>query len=147
MPTRLSTGAYILNSGLTKFEADEEDSKHLHSAASGAYPFLADFDPRTFTKLLGAVEVTLGGALLVPLVPSWLAGLGLGAFSGGLLGLYMRTPGMRRDGSLRPSDDGTALAKDVWMAGIALTLVMDGIRSKGKSKRKASRHKSSRHKS
>ena len=86
---------------------------------------LEQFEPEAFTKVLGAAEVALGTALILPIVPSRLAGLGLGAFSAGLLGLYLRTPGLRQEGSLRPSPDGTAIAKDVWMAGIALSLIID----------------------
>ncbi|MGH9030086.1 MAG: hypothetical protein ACRDV4_10805 [Acidimicrobiales bacterium] len=137
LPTRLAAGTYILNSGLTKLDADEETAKRLHGAAGGAYPFLADMDASTFTKVLSATEIALGGVLVLPLFPSRLAGLGLGAFAGGLLGLYMKTPSMRREGSVRPSEDGMALAKDVWMAGIALSLLMDSGKSKSKSKSKS----------
>jgi hypothetical protein len=133
LPTRFSAGSYILNSGLSKMSADHEKAKHLHAAASGAYPMFEDVDPGTFTKALGAAEVTLGAALLTPLVPSRLAGLGLATFAGGLLGLYMKTPGMRQQGSIRPTDDGLALAKDVWLLGMAMTLVMD----RGGSRRKS----------
>ncbi len=41
--------------------------------------------------------------------------------------MYLKTPGMRREGSVRPSQQGTALAKDVWLLGIGLTLVADGM--------------------
>ena len=36
-------------------------------------------------------------------VPSAVAGAGLAAFSGGLLGLYARTPGMRKEGTPIPT--------------------------------------------
>jgi hypothetical protein len=125
LPSRITAGSYILNAGLSKMSADHEKAKHLHSAASGAYPMFEDVDPGTFTKVLAAADVVLGAALLTPLVPSRLAGLGLATFAGGLVGLYMKTPGMRQQGSIRPTDDGLALAKDVWLLGIAMTLVMD----------------------
>lgn len=38
------------------------------------------------------------GALLLTVVPTAVAGAGLAAFSAGLLGLYLRTPGMRQEG-------------------------------------------------
>jgi hypothetical protein len=57
------------------------------------------------------------------------------AFAGGLLGLYARTPGMRKEGSIFPSRDGTALAKDVWMAGIGLGLVIDDLADRRREKR------------
>jgi hypothetical protein len=125
LPIRIASGSYVLNAGLSKLGADDEKVKRIHSAASGVYPTLEEMDPNNFTKVLAMAEITLGAALLTPFVPSKLAGLGLASFAGGLLGLYMRTPGMRQQGSIRPTDDGLALAKDVWLLGIALTLVMD----------------------
>ena len=72
-------------------------------------------------------EITLGAALLLPVVPAAVAGAGLAAFSGGLLGLYARTPGMRKQGSLFPTQQGIPLAKDAWMMGIGLGLVIDDL--------------------
>jgi hypothetical protein len=114
-----------LNSGLTKLQADDDTAKQLHSTASGSYEFLSDIDPRTFTKMLAVGEITLGSALLLPVVPSALAGLGLAAFSGGLLGLYLKTPGMRQEGTIRPTSDGVPLAKDSWMFAMALAMLVD----------------------
>ncbi len=68
-----------------------------------------------------------GATLLVPVIPSAVAGAGLTAFSGGLLGLYARTPGMRKENSPFPTQQGIALAKDVWMMGIGLGLVIDDL--------------------
>ncbi|GAB3174157.1 hypothetical protein [Streptomyces incanus] len=34
--------------------------------------------------------------------------------------MYPRTPGTREEGSLRPTQQGTALAKDVWLIGIGI---------------------------
>jgi hypothetical protein len=139
LPTRLATGAFILNSGIGKLKSDAEAAKHLHAMASNAYPVFDSLEPETFTKLLGTAEVALGGVLILPIIPSRLAGFGLGAFSGGLIGMYLRTPGLREGGSVRPSREGTAMAKDIWMLGIALSLVMDSRVTKrsgkgGKSK-------------
>jgi hypothetical protein len=126
LPARLATGSYILDAGLGKLkESDEETAKRVHHLAAETYPFLADVDPGTFLRALGAAEVVLGGSLLAPFVPSWLVGLGLAGFSGGLLNLYLHSPRMRREGSVRPSPEGKALAKDVWMLGIALSLLLD----------------------
>jgi DoxX len=125
LPGRLSTGAFILNAGLGKLSTDADRAKQVHAMAANVYPALESMDPETFTKLLGAAEVALGGALILPFIPSRLAGLGLAAFSAGLLGLYLQTPGMREEGSIRPSQQGTPLAKDVWMLGIALGLILD----------------------
>jgi hypothetical protein len=54
-------------------------------------------------------------------------GAGLAAFSGGLLGLYARTPGMRKQNSPFPTQQGIPLAKDAWMMGIGLGLVIDDL--------------------
>lgn len=126
LPLRLTTGAFILNSGISKLEVDDhERDKRLHEAASQAYPSLKEMDPTAFARLLAVGELVVGAALLVPVVPTGVAGLALGAFSGGLIGLYMRTPAARRQGSVRPTNEGIPLAKDTWMAGIAATLLID----------------------
>ena len=125
LPPRIATGAFIIDSGIAKLSADDETAKGLHAAAVSAYPFLANVDETTFVQLLASAEITLGAALLVPVVPTRLAALGLLAFSGGLVGLYLRTPGATRQGSVGPTRDGIALAKDSWMLGIALGLLID----------------------
>lgn len=130
-PGRLATGAFILNSGLNKLGAEEETAARLHGMATGVYPFLAKMKPNDFARLLSAAEITLGAALLLPVVPTGLAGLGLTAFSGGLLGLYARAPGMRKEGTPLPSQQGLALAKDVWMLGIGLSLMLDDLTERG----------------
>jgi len=99
--------------------------------ATAAYPFLGKLDAQTFSRLLGVGELTLGASLLLPIVPPALAGLGLAGFSAGLLGLYLRIPGMRQNGSLRPTAQGTPLAKDAWLLGIGLSFVIDAILSRG----------------
>ena len=127
LPPRIAAGAFILNSGVGKWSADEETAAQLHGFAVGAYPFLAKLKPKDFVRLLSATEITLGAALLVPVIPSALVGAGLTAFSGALLGLYARTPGMRKDGTPFPTQQGIALAKDAWMLGIGLGLVIDDL--------------------
>ena len=127
LPQRIATGAFILNSGIGKLNADEETAAQLHGFAVGTYPFLAKLKPQDFVKLLGGTEIALGAALLLPVVPSALAGAGLAVFSGGLLGLYARTPGMRKEGSPLPTQQGVPIAKDVWMLGIGLGLVLDDL--------------------
>lgn len=132
-PLRLATGAFILNSGINKWRAtDEEVHKQIHSMASNAYPQFDSVDAKVFTKALAGAEMALGTALLTPFISPGVAGAALTAFSGGLVGLYLRTPGMREDGSIRPSQNGTALAKDVWMLGIGAALVLDSVVSRAK---------------
>jgi hypothetical protein len=123
---RISAGAFILNSGLGKLHADEATATGLHGFASGAYPFLKNVPPQQFVTGLASAEIAIGGLLLAPFVPTALAGAALTAFSGGLLGLYLRTPGMRKPGSLAPTQEGLAVAKDVWLLGIGVGLLTLG---------------------
>ncbi|TVZ06981.1 hypothetical protein EAS64_06555 [Trebonia kvetii] len=127
LPPRIATGAFILNSGIGKLSADEETAAKLHGFAAGTYPFLKKMKPRDFTRLLAYTEIGLGTALLIPVVPAFVAGAGLAAFSGGLLGLYAKTPGMRQAGTPLPTEQGTPFAKDVWMTGIGLGLMIDDL--------------------
>jgi len=131
LPQRMAAGAFILNSGISKWSADEATAEQLHGFAVGTYPFLAKLKPKDFVKLLAGTEIALGSALLLPVIPSALAGAGLAAFSGGLLGLYARTPGMRKEGTPLPTQQGIPLAKDVWMLGIGLGLVIDDLTDRG----------------
>lgn len=127
LPPRLTAGAFILNSGIGKLSADEETAARLHGMATGTYPFLGKMKPADFTRALAVGEIAVGAALLAPMVPTGLAGAALTAFSGGLLGLYLKTPGMHQEGSLRPTRQGTALAKDAWLAGIGAGLMLDAL--------------------
>ena len=69
-------------------------------------------------------EIATGTVLLLPLVPSKLAGLALTGFSSALLTMYWRTPAMHEPGSIWPTRAGTAVSKDVWMLGTGLGLLM-----------------------
>ena len=122
---RTVTGAFILNAGIGKWSADEETAGGLHGFATGTYPFLKRIPPQRFVKLLAGSEIAVGASLLTPFVPAAVAGAALTAFAAGLLGLYLRTPGMHDH--LRPTQQGTPIAKDVWMLGIGAALVADDI--------------------
>ncbi|WP_371402693.1 hypothetical protein OHA10_32990 [Kribbella sp. NBC_00662] len=135
VPLRVSTGAFILNSGLAKVRADEAAAKQTHGFAAGAYPFLRRLDPGSFVGSLSAGEIALGTALLVPVVPAGLVGAALTAFSGGLVGLYLRTPGLRQEGSLRPTDQGVPIAKDAWLLAIGLAFVVDEVHDRLRRRR------------
>jgi hypothetical protein len=124
---RLSAGAFILNSGLGKRGADEATAAGLHGFAAGTYPFLKNVQPAQFVQGLAAAEIGIGAALLTPFVPTFVAGALLTGFSGGLLGLYLNTPGMRKEGSLAPTQEGLAVAKDVWLLGIGVGLLTRGV--------------------
>lgn len=128
VPPRLATGAFILNSGLGKLKADAETAEGLHGMACVAYPVLKKIEPERFTRLLAWSEIAVGGTLLAPFVSTRLAGLALTGFSGGLVGLYLRVPGLREHGSLRPTQNGIPMAKDFWMLGIGLGFLGAGGR-------------------
>ncbi|HEX2315802.1 MAG TPA: hypothetical protein VHJ17_18805 [Thermomonospora sp.] len=125
LPVRLATGAFILNSGLGKRNPDQEAAAGVHGMAAGTYPFLKGMDPVAFTRMVSKAEIALGAALLLPVVPTVVAGAALTAFSAGLLGLYLRTPGLRRERSLRPTPQGIPIAKDVWLLGIGAGLLVE----------------------
>ncbi|WP_328883186.1 hypothetical protein [Streptomyces sp. NBC_00299] len=127
MPLRLTVGAFFLNSGLSKRHADQATAERLHQLTIGTYPFLGKLDARNFTRQLSTEEIAIGAALLLPVIPAAVAGTALTAFACGTLGLYLRTPGMRQEGGLRPTEPGTVLAKDVWLLGIGISLIAEGV--------------------
>lgn len=127
LPGRVSTGAYVLHSGLEKWKGDEARAKAIHGMAANAFPVLKDLPPAKFLRLLSAGEIVVGAALLAPVVPDALAGAALSSFSGALLAMYARTPALRKPGSIWPSQAGTAVSKDVWMLGIGLGLAVSGV--------------------
>jgi uncharacterized membrane protein YphA (DoxX/SURF4 family) len=125
IPARAATGAYILHSGLTKWNGSEEQAKGVHAMAAGAYPVLAKIEPATFLKALSIAEIGVGAALLTPFVHNRLAGAALTGFAGGLLGMYLRTEALHEPGSVWPTRAGTAISKDVWMLGVGLGLMAE----------------------
>lgn len=130
IPARLAAGAYIMNSGLDKWNVDEEHAKGLHGMASGAFPFLNAVAPTRFNRMLAVGEIAIGAALLAPFVPTAVAGAALTAFSAGLVTMYLRTPFLRRPGSIRPSEAGIGVSKDIWLVGIGTSLLIDAAGSR-----------------
>jgi hypothetical protein len=126
-PLRASIGAFVLNSGLSKWGLEGQAAEAIHGMAVGAIPPLGKIEPRRFARLLSAGEVALGSALLTPFIPSALAGAGLLAFGAGLMQLYWKTPGMHEPGSPRPTQQGIGIAKDFWLVGAGLTLILDDL--------------------
>ncbi|WP_245570344.1 hypothetical protein [Microbacterium luticocti] len=124
LPTRLATGAYILHSGIEKLKAGPDQVAGLYGAATGAYPMLRRIPAARFVRTLAITEITVGSLLLIPFVPTWLAGAALTGFSSGLVGMYLRTPALRKPGSVWPSQAGTAISKDSWMLGIGLGMLV-----------------------
>lgn len=122
---RLSTGAFILNTGIGKLNLDKEHAAGLQATAARAFPQVADIETERFGKLLSVGEIAVGAVLLAPFIPSRIAGLALAAFSGGLLRTYLKTPGTTMADGIRPTAAGTPMAKDIWMFGIAVALIVD----------------------
>ena len=77
--------------------------------------------------MLSTTEIALGAALLMPVIPPAVAGAALTAFSGGLLGLYWRTPRLHEPDDPRPTPEGIPIAKDSWMLAIGLALMSDAL--------------------
>ena len=123
-PGLVAAGTFILNSGLGKLKGDAQTAQFIHGMAVGTYPFLKAVPATLFLKLLAVTEIVIGSLLLLPIVGARFSGLALTAFAGGLLGLYIQTPGMH-DEKFRPTQQGTAIAKDVWLAAIGASLVID----------------------
>lgn len=128
VPLRVATGAFILNSGISKLKADEGTAQFLHSAAAGTYPALfTNMPPQKFAKVLAYGEMAVGAALLAPMVSATVSGAALTGFGASLMGMYFKTPSMTQDDGIRPSQEGTAVAKDLWLVGAGLTLLSQGI--------------------
>jgi hypothetical protein len=137
IPLRLTTGAFILNAGWGKRHLDKDSAAGIQTMAARVIPPVSRIDPETFGKILSYAEMTLGAALLTPFLSSRLAGIGLGIFSGSLFTMYLRTPGVTLEDGIRPSPQGTGLAKDIWMLGIAAALVLDRTPKPGNATRKS----------
>jgi uncharacterized membrane protein YphA (DoxX/SURF4 family) len=127
-PERAATGAFILHSGLDKWDGPIAQAEGVHGMAAGAFPFLKSIPPERFLKVLAAGEVLTGALLLSPFVPDAIAGAALTGFSGSLLAMYARTPALRKPGSIWPAPAGIAVSKDVWMLGIGLGLLANGAK-------------------
>jgi uncharacterized membrane protein YphA (DoxX/SURF4 family) len=129
-PTRVATGVYILHSGWEKWRSDEDRAAGVHGMAAGAYPVFNSMKATDFLKVLSVGELAVGAALLAPFVPPAVAGAALTGFSGALVGMYLRTDALHKPGSVWPTPQGVGVSKDVWMLGIGLGLLVDGLRSR-----------------
>ena len=125
VPGRATTGAFILHSGVEKWNGPAAQAEGVHGMASGAFPFLKSIPAERFLKLLAAGEILTGSLLLAPFVSNAVAGAALTGFSGSLLAMYARTPALRKPGSIWPTPAGIPVSKDVWMLGIGLGLLAD----------------------
>ena len=139
VPLRVTTGAFVLNSGLSKRGLPEEAAQGLHGMAAASLPQISSLQPKTFASALSTGEMALGAALLLPFVSPVVAGAGLTAFGAGLVNMYLKTPGLREEGSLKPTQDGIGIAKDVWLVGAGLTLLIDGLADEARGAARSAR--------
>ena len=129
---RLAAGSFILNSGIGKLHADEITAKGLHSMAMGTYPFVDNAEPMVFARSLGRRR---NPDRCDPAVAVCFAALGRRdprRILRRAAAMYRETPGMTEEDGVRPTKKGVPLAKDVWMLGIGLGLMIDGLTPKRK---------------
>lgn len=130
VPPRLACGVFILNTGVSKRSLDLDGATGLRDQAAIVFPVLKKMDPVHFGKALSTFEIVLGAALLVPVVPTWVAAAGLSGFSAALMGVYFKTPGMTLQDGVRPAPAGMGIARDVFMLGSGLGLVIEEFTSR-----------------
>lgn len=117
-------GAYILQSGYGKLSLDAASAEGLKQFAATGIPQFAEWDSEVFGKFIAGSELLVGGLLVTPFVSKRLAGAALLTFSAGMLTMYFRNPGMTQEDGIRPSQEGTGLSKDVFMAAIGAALMI-----------------------
>ena len=144
IPLRLTSGAFILNSGLNKRKLSDEQAAGLQQMAVKGVPQLSKLTPAQFKNFLVASEIGTGAALLLPVVPGWLAGAALTAFSGGLMSMYLNTPEMTESDGVRPSQEGTAVAKDLFLVGAGVGIMADSVANRPGKRRKAAKKRAAR---
>ena len=132
---RAVPGAFILNSGIGKLGLDEASAAGLQQMAANGVPMVEEMTPAQFGKFLSYGEIAVGAALLLPFVPTRIAGAALTTFSAGLVANYFSIDSMTQDDGIRPSEDGTAVAKDTWLAAIGLALMFTTGDKKKKNKK------------
>ncbi|MDN5808174.1 MAG: hypothetical protein L0I80_06705 [Brevibacterium sp.] len=133
---RAVPGAFILNSGIGKLGIDEESAAGLQQMAATGVPMVENMTPAQFGKFLSYGEIAVGAALLLPFVPTRIAGAALTTFASGLVANYFSIESMTEDDGIRPSQDGIPVAKDTWLAAIGASLMLIGGSKKKKKKTK-----------
>src|SRR5699024_9137822 len=135
---RAVPGAFILNSGIGKLGMDEETAAGLQQMAANGVPMVENLTASQFGKFLSYGEIAVGSALLLPFVPTRIAGAGPTTFAVVLGSNFSSDDPRTKDAGVRPSEDGSAVARDTWLASIGLGLVLSGGSKKwprGRSRR------------
>lgn len=127
---RALPGAFILNSGIGKLGMDEETAKGLQSMAANGVPIVEKMSPAQFGKFMSYGEIAVGASLLLPFVPTRIAGAALTTFASGLVANYFSIDSMTEDDGIRPSEDGIPVAKDTWLVAIGIALMLGGSAKK-----------------
>ncbi|GAA1853898.1 hypothetical protein [Brevibacterium marinum] len=133
---RAVPGAFILNSGIGKLGIDEESAAGLQQMAANGVPMVENMTPAQFGKFLSYGEIAVGASLLLPFVPTRIAGAALTTFASGLVSNYFSIESMTEDDGIRPSQDGIPVAKDTWLAAIGISLMLIGGSKKTKKTKK-----------
>ena len=134
-PLRLTTGAFVLNSGVSTFNASDAKIQRLQASAAQLVPQVGQMTPRTFAKALAAGEVALGTALMLPIVPPAIAGLGLSAFAASLLATRRSSSGQHTDPPGETSTGPVPGATEAWMLGSGVALLLDALTTPAHDKR------------
>src|SRR5699024_11431985 len=71
----------------------------------------------------------------------WFAGVALSAFSAGMLNMYLNAPGMTQDDGGRPTQEGTPVAKDVWMLGAGVSMIIDSLLNTSSRRRRSAKRR------
>ncbi|MGD7003393.1 hypothetical protein [Corynebacterium halotolerans] len=130
------SGAYILQSGVGKLGLPAEAAAGIQEFAATGVPAVKKMSPETFGKFLSYSEIGIAAALLTPFVSNRAAGAAMGTFSAGLLAIYFRNEAMTQADRLRPSEAGTGLSKDLFMAAISGALLTSKSKKKAKKAKK-----------
>lgn len=139
--TRTVPGAFIANSGVGKLGMPAEASAGLQQYAATGVPLVKVLPADKFGTILGASEIALGAAMAIPAIPNRIAGVGLTAFSAGLLSLYFANPENTKADRIRPTDEGLGLAKDVFMLSLGVGLIAQGDAKQEKKAKKVKKSK------
>src|SRR5690625_6746337 len=94
--------------------------------AANGVPMVENMTPAQFGKFLSYGEIAVGSALLLPFVPTRIAGAALTSFAAGLVSNYFSIDSMTKYDGFRPSVDGSAVANDTMLASFGLDLVLYG---------------------
>src|SRR5699024_2538293 len=113
---RAVPGAFILNSGIGKLGMDEETAAGLQQMAANGVPMVENLTASQVGKFLSYGEIAVRSALLLPFVPTRIAGAALTSSAAGLVSNYFSIASVAQDAGSRHSDDGIHVAKDTWLA-------------------------------